>query len=355
MSMTFAVLLAVHGLIHLLGLTRPDAILWGTAATLFVAAGLSLFVWPRWWWALGALAVAVSMIPIAQNWTEARMGAAVNGVILMGVVFGFLAQGPFSLRAQYDRDVRQVLDRPARANTLREADLAGLPPPVRRYLRLAGVIDRPRVRTFHVRMHGRIRSGPDASWMPISAEQVNVVEAPARLFYLTGRMRGLPVQGFHRYVGSSASMVVKAAALVSVVRASGPQMDRAETVTMFNDMCVMAPATLAGSSIEWTAVDDRRARARFTNGIHTIAAELVFNAHDELVDFWSDDRSVAEAGGPARRIRWSTPLGSYRTFGQVRVASRGTARWHEPAGEYAYIELTIDDIQYNKQAGKGRV
>jgi hypothetical protein len=27
--------------------------------------------------------------------------------------------------------------------------------------------------------------------------------------------------------------------------------------------------------------------------------------------------------------------------------SGGEGRWHDPAGEYAYIELTIDDVQYN--------
>ena len=125
MSTVFGVLLAVHGLIHLVGLNRPNAVLWGTAAALFVAAAAALFLWPRWWWAVGAAAVAVSTIPIAQNWSEARVGAAVNAVILIGVIFGFLAQGPFSLRAQYDRDVRWGLDRPARADTLRDADLAG--------------------------------------------------------------------------------------------------------------------------------------------------------------------------------------------------------------------------------------
>ena len=38
---------------------------------------------------------------------------------------------------------------------------------------------------------------------------------------------------------------------------------------------------------------------------------------------------------------------SYRSFGPVRIASGGEARWHEPSGDYAYIELTFDDVQYN--------
>jgi hypothetical protein len=46
-------------------------------------------------------------------------------------------------------------------------------------------------------------------------------------------------------------------------------------------------------------------------------------------------------------VRWSTPLAGYRSFGPVRLASGGEARWHEPGGDYAYIELTLDDVQYN--------
>jgi hypothetical protein len=34
----------------------------------------------------------------------------------------------------------------------------------------------------------------------------------------------------------------------------------------------------------------------------------------------------------------------------IRLASGGDARWHEAGGEYAYIDLTIDDIQYNVQS-----
>jgi hypothetical protein len=29
------------------------------------------------------------------------------------------------------------------------------------------------------------------------------------------------------------------------------------------------------------------------------------------------------------------------------VPSAGEGRWHGPEGEYAYIELTIDDVEYN--------
>ena len=263
---------------------------------------------------------------------------------------GTRSHAPVNLRAEYERDVARALARGLSRDVLSEADLVGLPAPVQRYLRVAGVVNQPRVQNFRARMHGRIRGGPSARWMPFRAEQHNFFDRPARLFYLTASMFMVPVHGYHRYVGPSATMNVKAAGLFPIVAASGPEMDRTETVTMFNDMCMLAPATLISPAVAWEAADARTARAAFSNAGHTIHAELVFNDAGELIDFWSDDRSQIASDGSARQLRWSTPLGAYRSFGQVRLAAGGEARWREPDGEYAYIEIAIDTVEYNRTA-----
>ena len=219
---------------------------------------------------------------------------------------------------------------------------------MQRYLRTTGVVGQPRVHNFRVRLHGRIRNGAEAGWMPLAAEQYNFIDQPARLFYLNGSMLMIPVQGYHRYMGPLATMQVKAAALVPVVDVAGAEMNQGETVTMFNDMCVMAPATLIDPAIVWEPVDARTAKASFTNAGYTIRAELSFNEAGELTNF-SVRRSISDIahGKTVKKARWSTPLGRYRSFGSVRLASGGEGRWHEPGQEYAYIELTLDDVQYN--------
>ena len=87
MTVLFAAVLVVHGLLHLLGcakafglaelpqLTQPISpafgIVWLLACLLFLAAAVSLFVWPRAWWILGACAIGVSMFAIVPSWNDA--------------------------------------------------------------------------------------------------------------------------------------------------------------------------------------------------------------------------------------------------------------------------------------------
>lgn len=183
--------------------------------------------------------------------------------------------------------------------------------------------------------------------MPLSAEQHNVIDPPARLFHMRASMLGIQAQGYHRYVEQSATMRVKAAALVPVVTAEGQEMTRGETVTLFDDMCVMAPATLIDPAIVWEEIDPHAVQARVATAGHTVSAELSFNDAGELAHFVSDDRSRVLPDGTFRPLRWSTPIARYGTYGAFHLPSAGEARWHESSGAHAYIELTFDQVQYN--------
>ncbi|MFO0590063.1 MAG: DUF6544 family protein [Polyangiaceae bacterium] len=276
-------------------------------------------------------------------------------VIAFAAALLFFARGPSSPAAQFAREVQRGFAReqstsaPDREQPITEQDLSALPPPVQRYLRFAGVVGRPRVRSYHVRFTGRIRKGPDAPWMTFTAEQVSFVDPPTRLFSMDARMFGLPVSALHMYFGQDASMRVKVLSLIPMVDVSGPDLASAETVTLFNDMCVMAPATLIDPNIRWDEVDDRGARATFTHAGTTIRATLAFDEEGRLVDFVSDDRGALQDDGKTFvKQRWSTPLRDHRSFGSARLASFGEARYRTEASDYAYGEFEIRDVTYNE-------
>jgi hypothetical protein len=121
-------------------------------------------------------------------------------------------------------------------------------------------------------------------------------------------------------------------------------------VTLFNDLCIMAPAALIDPSIRWRVVDERQVEATYTQGPHTIRATLVFGDvanPDALVDFYSDDRpALAPDNKHFVPQRWSTPIRDFRVRDGVRLASRGEGRYHPASGEYAYIEFSDLRVEY---------
>jgi hypothetical protein len=142
-------------------------------------------------------------------------------------------------------------------------------------------------------------------------------------------------------------MQVTVAGVFPLENARGAEMDRAETVTLFNDMCLLAPGTLIDPGVAWEPVDATTVRARFTHGSQTIGATLLFGGAGQLVNFVSDDRSQADSSGTFTPRRFSTPVRDYRDFGPVRVMSFGEARWLLPDGEFTYGEFNLVELTYN--------
>lgn len=356
-----AAILTAHGLIHLMGFAKafgyaelPQPIshvmgvAWFAAGLLVVASAVMIVSWPRSFWLVGAVALVVSQAVILSASSDARAGTVVNALFLLAVTQWWFCHGPRSFRAQFERDVVAGLARPLEAHVVTEVDLASLPEPVQRYLRATGVVGQPQLRNYRLRFRGRIRSGPDARWMPFEAEQQSFADQPTRLFLMHARMFAVPVEVFHRLASGEATMQVKIAGAIPMVDARGDVMDRSEAVTLFNDMCLLAPATLLEPAISWEPVDAQTVRARFTNGGQTISATLLFGDDGLLTNFISDDRSRSSPDGKSfTRLRFSTPVRDYRDFGPVRLAAHGEARWTLPEGEFTYGEFDLQCVTYN--------
>jgi len=360
---TFVIL---HGLIHLLGaaqglgwadigqltesISPTMGLAWLTAAAAAVIAGLMLLRGSPLWWVGCAVAAAISQAVILTAWTDAKVGTVINVLLLGAAGYGYASQGPRSYRAEYHRHAHSAL-LPSRGLEVSEADLAALPDLIADYVRQSGAIGRPRVQQFQVHFHGRIRFGSSQPWIRFTGEQLSTyTSTPSRFFLMDATISGLPVDVLHVYADQTATMRVKACSLFQVIDASGPEMDQGETVTLFNDLCVFAPAALIDAPITWHAIDDRRIQGTFTNGGQKVSAELVFNDQHELIDFISDDRLRASGDGRTfTQQTWSTPVGEYRTVGSRTVATRGDARWHapDPEGEFSYLDFRVDEIIYN--------
>lgn len=252
-----------------------------------------------------------------------------------------------SYKQSYLNNAASGLARYKKQPVLTEKDIRSLPKPVQRYLRFTGVIEKPKVQNFWMKMSGTMCPKPNASHLPMLAQQYEFFDKPTRLFYITMNMFGIPTEALHLYIGHSATFRVRLARLIPVVNAYGPKMNQSETVTLFNDMCLLAPATLIDKHISWKPIDNHSVQGTFTNAGNTISATLLFGEQGELVNFISNDRYMSADGKTYKNYQWSTPVSGYKEYDGIKISSKGEAIWKTETGDFSYIKTEIIDLKYN--------
>jgi hypothetical protein len=356
----FAILTTVHGLIHIMGfakaynygnitqltkdISKTSGTIWLVTAILFIAVTVMLFLKKDSWWILGLIAVILSQFLIFNNWQDAKFGTIANVIILIAIVLGY---GSSSFENTYKHDVSEGLTRTQNLkNTLlTEGDIKPLPTLIRQYIRYTGALDKPKLLRAKVVFEGQMRDkGKD--WFTFRSEQHNFFDEPTRLFFMKAKMFGMTVPGYHAYKKGVATMQIKLFGLYPIIDAKGKEMNKAETVTLFNDMCLFAPATLIDKRITWEVVDSLSVKATFTNQGNSISAILYFNDIGQLTNFISDDRyAIADM----KQYRFSTPVSGYKNFNGYNIPTYGETIWHYPDGAFCYGKFNLKEIAFNGQ------
>ena len=358
----FILITLFHGLIHFMGfakafgvgnitqltkeISKPMGVLWFSTGLLFMIC-IALFLLKKDSWVYFALiAVILSQILIINSWQDAKFGTIANVLVLLFVIIGFFQ---IKFKNEYRNEVKIGLEKSKniQKGILNEAEIAYLPEPVQKYIRYTGFIDKPIVKNFKINFSGKIRDHAKPVWMELTSEQYNFIKIPTRLFYLDATMKGLPVGGFHCFKNGVAYMDIRLLSIFKVEYQSGKVMDVSETVTFFNDICVMAPGALIDKRIKWLEVFGNKVKASFTNSAITITAWLYFNEKGEMVNFVSEDRSALGANGITSKHKWSTPMRDYKNINGYRLASYAEAVYTYPEGDFTYATFELKNIGYN--------
>lgn len=354
----FFFILLLHGLIHGLGfakayghgtitlltreISKTNGVCWLISAALFLSVAFLYFFKNVHWPYLAVIAVVLSQILIVTVWNDAKYGTILNGIILISAIVSWAA---IHFEDKFKEDVKRHFTQTVFSNEdmLTENDIIRLPAPVQQYIRYSGAMNKPKVKNMRIVFDGEMREkGKD--FFKFHSEQYNFFDEPTRLFFMKANMFGTTVPGYHRYQNATATMQVKLLGLLNMVNMKGNEMNQAETVTVFNDMCLMAPASLIDNRIEWTLLDSLTAKATFTNGINKISANLYFNEKGQLVNFISDDRYEINA---MQRYRFSTPVKEYVQMNGRMIWKQGETRWLYPDGEFVYGKFTLKGVDYN--------
>ena len=231
---------------------------------------------------------------------------------------------------------------------LTEDDIKNIPDPVKKYIRYTGAIGKEKVHNFRMTFKGTMKKSEDQPLeMNVNTEQYNFLDTKKRLFYIKAKMYGIPVYGIDSYINGNGNMFIKVAGLFKVSDVKGDEMNISEMITLLNDMCIAAPASLIDDKIIWESIDSSSCKCTFEDSGKKASAILYFNNEGEFINFVTDDRYYTTPDGSEIKVKWSTPIKDYKIINGMKLATYGEAIWHFKDSDFCYAKFNVQSIEYN--------
>ena len=241
----------------------------------------------------------------------------------------------------------QSLLRESSGETFREAMVAAVPEPGRRYLLRSIQPGTPLAASAELEMTGRFRVSPKAKWMPLRASQVLALPGG---FIWKASIGGLArIIGSDRYFENEGELNWRLWGLIPIVKASGPDISRSARGRLAVEAAVWLPhVLLPHRGTQWERVDDRTAKAMLRAGGERF--EILFsigpNGTLERIQLNRWGNHLVEDGA-FREIPFGGETGQEESFAGYRIPTRITAGWWPGAGHYfEFFQAKLRRVKY---------
>lgn len=226
--------------------------------------------------------------------------------------------------------------------------LAGLPPPVARYLRRVLIDGAPIPHAARVTQRGEFRLDlKSARWFPFTATQTVTIAPPG--FVWDARIRiapGLDVRVRDGYRAGTGSIRAAVAGLIEVADVhGGAELASAALQRYLAEAPWFPYALLPEAGVTWSAIDERRALATLRDGAVAAALEFTFNEAGDVERVYAPARPFEEKGG-FRPMPWAGTNSRWDERGGIRIPVESEVAWYLPAGAAPYWRGHVTAVDY---------
>ncbi len=357
MKAVFALLIAVHGAIHLMGFARAFGIgsrggmiadvsrmaglVWLVTALLMVTVAVIIWIGKDWWY-LGLAGLLLSQILIISTWKDAGYGTWLNVLLLLAVVLNY---SDWQFRLKGKREAQALL---ATENVNRELltddEIIHLPASVQKWLHHSGAVGRPIVHTARLRQKGTLRTKYDGAWMSMNADQYFTTSAPGFIWVSKIRSGLMYVAGKDKYAGGAGNMQIRVLSMFPVADTRGMETSQGSMLRFLAEM-EWFPSAAICPYVSWTDINERSAKATISYGGITASGVFDFTKEGDVANF-SADRYM-EHDGIFTLEKWYVPVTDYGVFQGIRIPVKGKAIWKLKSGDFNWFNWEIADIEYN--------
>jgi hypothetical protein len=235
-------------------------------------------------------------------------------------------------------ELQDRLLRAAEPAAFSDAELEGLPGPVRRHLIQAIAPGTPLATSARLRMRGRIKVG---CWLPFRAYQVL---NPHHGLVWAARAAGV-IAGSDRYLDGVGGMDWKLLGLVTVAHATGPDVARSAAGRAGVEGMWVPTALLPRFGVRWSADGPDRVSVRHRVGETPVEVHYRLDVAGRMRSFVLDRWSDPDGAGTYGWYPFGGEVTGYRTFDGVTIPAAGRAGWffgtdRWPDGEFMRYRIT---------------
>jgi hypothetical protein len=365
MKLFLAILVLVHGFIHFAGflkgfalkdlkeLTLPISkafgLAWLGAGIMVLTFAVLFLLHSRYAWAAGFAALLVSQFLVIWFWKDARPGTIPNLLLLL---LSLASLGKYRFERMVERETLQILGqyKNSSAVSLMEEDLAGLPKPVKNWLKTSGALGKQRGGYGMIIQAAELKLKPEQKeWWKANAIQYSTLDIPGFIWTVEVKMNDfIRFRGRDKFEDGKGSMLIKFNSILNVVNEKGSKLDEGTLQRYLGEM-VWFPSLALSPFISWEPINDTTARATMRYKGTEGSGIFSFNSKGEVIRF-SALRFMGNAAD-SKRLGWEMNISGWKTFDGIKVPSEMTSTWKLDSGDWTWLKLEVRDIRYHAGAG----
>ncbi len=269
--------------------------------------------------------------------------AVLAGVLLLYV---HLSGGKFRERVEREKQRIASAERKPGGFGNDAMQPAGLPAPVKKYLRHALSSERTRIKSVRMVQTGSFRSGETGNWVPVNADQVTSVEDVAFVWH--ARLQPHPylwTESRDLLYGGQARTEHRLYAAFSFRFAAGREEDLSALARFLVEAPWYPTALVPGGHLEWKPIDDRSAKAVLTDHGYQVSAVFTFSEKGEIIKATTDDRYRTKKRDVSQ-VPWTAHFKDYQERGGMRIPMEVEAEWGLPDRTFPYWKVRVQDISF---------
>lgn len=342
----FVVLLAGHGLLHLIGMNLPDGKYWITACIILFGTAVSFFFGKVWSFVTLAIGLVLSQTLIIFTWHSAAWGTVIN-IFLAAYAVTLYGSMRFEVESQILMHGLLTELKLPEQRVLTDQSIRALPPIVARWLQRSGIAGKEIPYLVQLRQQGRMRTKPSGAWMEFDAAQLSLTQYPAFIWKSTVRVIPfIEMNGRDMLLKTQASMLIQFAGLFKKrARQYNGELVCASLLRFLAELA-WCPAAAIVPYIRWQQVDESSAEAVLRYEGVEVKGCFSFSSNGDITGFTA--QRLYTSGKRATIEEWDIKMNGHKDFHGVRVPSSCSVTWNLGSGAFTWLEFKLTKLDFNK-------